>query len=98
MIARRIDPRVYHIAKAVVDKFMSITFLEETNITQEIVDEANKELKRELIKREMPEDIITLILENPNGLYPPKINIKVNVNNSINKSNKQITFYDEIMK
>lgn len=97
-IASKIDPVAYHVADAIVKKYTGIMFLDKTPTTPEIVEKMNKELKIELIKREIPDNMVEIILQEGYGVAESKFSIKFGATNATGKGNPKITFYEDWIK
>lgn len=97
-IAGKINPVAYHVADAIVKKYTGTMFLDKTSATPEIVDRMNKELKVELIKREIPENMVEIILQEGFGVAESTFSIKFGAADPSGRGNPKITFYEDWAK
>lgn len=94
----KIDPSAYHVADAIVKKYTGTLFLDKKPATQDIVDKMNQELKAELIKREIPENMVEIILEEGYGVAESKFSIKFGAANPTGRGNAHVTLYEDWAK
>ena len=97
MINSKIDPKAFHVAEALVNKYSGEMFLENRVPDQEAVDKINSDLKVELLKREIDTDMVTIELEEGYGVAPSKLSIKFGISNA-KRGRNQVTFYEDFVK
>jgi hypothetical protein len=93
----KIDPKAFHIAEALINKYSGEMYLENRVPDKEIVKKINADLKKEFIKREIDTDTIVIELQEGYGVAPSKLFIKFGVTNA-KRGHNQVTFYEDFHK